>query len=457
MNAPKLRVLLVPESTYWVTGTLAKNFARFNPWIHASVVSGTVIHQLLQEQPKLMENFDLVHFTCPYASKELLPRFRDSVPCVTSHHHATNSESFEHNVDGDAIVVGANEWVEDLRARGSDVEKVFCVPYGVDATLFHPTDEQNKNQLRDRLGIHKDAACIGFFGKNSSDNDGRKGVDVFEAAVSKLNRQVERLAVLIIGPGWEALANSLRASGVDCIWIPYIQDVSDLPRMYQVLDFYWVTSRVEGGPVTLLEAMSTGVCCLTTPVGIAREIVENNCNAVLLQFDDADAFVDKTTALVNDPEERRRLGQNARETILQEMDVSITAPGIKDVYLTAVKNFGRRTGAPIESEINRIVSSIPGNRSAYNVGGDEVPLNGFPRALHKRIRLMEVIVFAEHLLSDPHHRAVAVKMIAKEWAANPSSFLPLRVLLRGLLPYSWVSNVVKFKNKFRRKAELVPN
>ena len=60
--------------------------------------------------------------------------------------------------------------------------------------------------------------------------------------------------------------------------------------MYQALDFYWVTARVEGGPVTLLEAMSAEVCCLTTAVGLAREIVNDGENAVLLPFNDPESF-----------------------------------------------------------------------------------------------------------------------------------------------------------------------
>src|SRR5437667_7861010 len=105
--------------------------------------------------------------------------------------------------------------------------------------------------------------------------------------------------------------------------------------MYQALDFYWVTARVEGGPVTLLEAMSTEVCCLTTAVGIAREIVKDNDNALILPFNNSQAFVDRTAFLANQPEERRRLGQEARKTILKEMHVGVTATHVKDVYRKA--------------------------------------------------------------------------------------------------------------------------
>jgi glycosyltransferase involved in cell wall biosynthesis len=88
-----------------------------------------------------------------------------------------------------------------------------------------------------------------------------------------------------------------------------------LPALYHALDFYWVTSRIEGGPVPLLEAMSSEVCCLSTNVGLAREVVEHDVNALLLSMNDAGAFAEATLALWNDPERRAILGRAARETM----------------------------------------------------------------------------------------------------------------------------------------------
>ncbi|MEP6740883.1 MAG: glycosyltransferase family 4 protein [bacterium] len=454
MSNNRLRVLLVPDSTYWVTGTIAKNIARFNPWIEATVASGPVIDALLNEQPELMKNFDLVHFTCPYSSKKWLPRFRDLVPCVTSHHHVTDWEAIQHNAEGDAIVVGSPEWAEDLGNRGVDTSRVFCVPYGVDAMLFRPSTE-GREAVRQKLGLNKETTLVGFFGKNSSNNDGRKGIDVFTEAARELNNRIKLLAILIIGPGWQELTNSLAASGVKCIWIPFIQELKDLAGMYQALDFYWVTARIEGGPVTLLEAMSTEVCCLTTAVGIAREIVKDNENAVMLPFNDPEAFVASTASLASDPEERRRLGQNARQTMLKEMHVGITATRVKDVYLKAFDNFARRMRRPAPLDAHSISNAFAMAAPAQNEMAVEVPLNGFPLELHKRVKLLEGLAFAEHLWLYHKQRRVAFKMITREWLANPFSPLPARVLLRRMLPVSMVARIVKAKNGSRHESELL--
>src|SRR4030095_15670118 len=124
----------------------------------------------------------------------------------------------------------------------------------------------------------------------------------------------------------------------------FIRELNGLVEMYHALDFYWVTARVEGGPVTLLEAMSCEVCCLTTPVGIAREIVKDGQNAVLLPFNDAVPFVEQTVALISDTTRRQQIARAARETILREMHVGITTQKVSEVYERAFSHFADRRG-----------------------------------------------------------------------------------------------------------------
>jgi glycosyltransferase involved in cell wall biosynthesis len=453
MGNDRLRVLLVPDSIHWILGTVAKSIARCNPWIEATIASGPVIDVVLNQQPELMRNFDLVHFTCPYASREWLPRFRDLVPCVTSHHHVTDWELIKHNLDGDAIIVGSPEWAEDLRARGADMLRVFCVPYGVDAGMFTPATDTERAATRAKLGISPDATVVGFFGKNSSNDDDRKGIDVFTSALLDLDQRVPELTVLIVGPGWKQLVDSFTSSGVRCLWLPLISDPVVLAEMYNALDFYWVTARVEGGPVTLLEAMSCEVCCLTTPVGLAREIVRDGENAVLLPFNDANAFVERTASLSTDEAARRRLGRNARQTILKEMHVAVTAPRVREVYAKAFENFATRVQGSLRmsDKLQFVEASSEAAGELLQHDNDVIPLHGFPRAIHRRVRMLEALAWSEHLILYHRQRSVALRMITREWLRNPLSPLPARVLLRRFLPVSVVARVVKLKHRSQRQ------
>jgi glycosyltransferase involved in cell wall biosynthesis len=269
---------------------MAKNIVRFNPWISAAIVSGPVLGEVFGNHPDLLENFDLVHFLDQYSSKEWLPRFLPSTPVVTTHHHVADWELDRHNMDGDAIVVVAREWEDDLRDRGIPMGNVVRYSNGVDAVKFAPPTEQERSGMRSDLGVPSGNVLVGFFAKRGSNNhNDRKGTDVLAEAVVSLAGRIGNLSLLIVGPGWETYVTDLRQRGVHCIWKPFVKDNESMRRMYHALDFYWVTSRVEGGPVPLLEAMSCGACCVTTPVGLVPEIGIDRENLLLVPFDDPDA------------------------------------------------------------------------------------------------------------------------------------------------------------------------
>src|SRR4051812_8689696 len=104
----RLRVLLVPDSIHWITGTIAKSIVQHNSWIDGTIMSGAVLDVIAREDADVFSLFDLVHFVCPYASKRWLPILRDKLPCVTSHHHVSDTWGLlRHNLDGDSIIVGS--------------------------------------------------------------------------------------------------------------------------------------------------------------------------------------------------------------------------------------------------------------------------------------------------------------------------------------------------------------
>ena len=424
----KLRVLLVPDSIHWVTGTIARSILTHNDWIDGTIVSGPVLDIIARSNPRLFAAFDLVHFLCPYASKRWLPILRNSTACVTSHHHVTAWEAQRHNLDGDAIIVGSNQWADDVIERGAQPERVFCVPYGVDASRFVPATTESRASVRSELKIPLGDIVVGFFAKQSSNELDRKGTDVFADAIQRLSRELDHLTALIIGPGWREFVSALERNGVKCVWLPFVRDSVEMARMYRALDFYWVTARVEGGPVTLLEAMSCGVCCITTPVGLAREIVVDEVNGGVVPFDDAQSVVRKTLTLSHDPETRSLIGRGARQTILATMDVRITSSRMRDVYTSALAHFEDRRRST-------------GVRQGHLAQGAEATL---PRDIVGRVALLEQLEWAESLIMQ-HQRAVAFRIIGKAWLQHPLSSLPLRYLLRNLLPTSVTEALVRLK------------
>ena len=425
----RLRVLLVPDSTHWVLGTIAKSIATANP-IDFTIVSGPLLGDLFENADAISQRFDLVHFLCPYASREWLPRLADKMPVVTSHHHVTSWDIIRHNIDGDAIVAGSQEWVRDLETRGADMSRVFCVPYGVDVELFAPPSGDDRRRSREALGLTGAGPVVGFFAKRASNDDDRKGTDVFVDAMLRLNERDKGAAALIVGPGWQELVKLFRARGIRTAWIPFAADTSRLPPLYHAADFYWVTSRVEGGPVPLLEAMSTGVCCLSTPVGLALEVIDDGENAVLLPMNDAAAFVDATITLWSDRERMRMMGNAARKKMVSTMRAQDVATLVQPAYDRAMQVFSSR----IEGR-SRL------NPTSARKGLDASEL--------RKVSMLEDLSWAENLVLYQSEHGAALKLIVKAWAENPLSPMPVRVFLRRFLPERITRGVVVTKRKLQ--------
>jgi glycosyltransferase involved in cell wall biosynthesis len=423
----RLRVLLVPDSIHWITGTIARSIVTHNSWLEGTIISGAVLDIVARDNPELFDSFDIVHFVCPYASRKWLPVLRERVPTVTSHHHVSDDYELQrHNLDGDAIVVGSRQWANDVVDRGASPDRVTCVPYGVDASRFVPASPPATLRIRESLGIAPNAIVVGFFAKRSSNEGDRKGTDIFAAAVHALSRKLPELVVLIIGPGWDELVAQLEEAGVTTVWLPFVRDAARMPEMFQALDFYWVTARIEGGPVTLLEAMSSGVCCITTPVGLAKEIVEHGVNGIVVGFNDSRAFAAETLKYSRRAAERQAMGTRARETILETMDVPITSRGVRRAYDIATAQFqARRT-------------------SRQSAQSTEQRPAGLSPALLGRIAILEQLVWAEALMLQSQ-RPLALKMIVQTWARHPLSTVPPRFLLRNILPQRFVRALVRAK------------
>jgi glycosyltransferase involved in cell wall biosynthesis len=433
----RLRVLLVPDWEFWVLGTIAKGIAKANPWMDATIVSGPILDELYARDSAFFDRFDLVHFICPYASKKWLGLLRSHVPVVTSHHHVTEWPAVSHNIEADAIIAGSTQWSRDLVDRGAPGQRVFTVPYGVDTNLFAPVSAGQKSSTRSRLGLSDDAAVVGFFAKRGSNDDDRKGIDVFSSAVRMLHRDLGNAAVLIVGPGWREMVNDLRAAGVPCVWIPFVNEIPDVAVLYRALDFYWVTARVEGGPVPLLEAMSSGLCALTTRVGLANDVVVDGVNAVFVEMNDPAAFARETVRLWKDEAVRKKIGEAARRTMVEGMHDQKILQGVRAAYDRAIEVFAARTG--------KTFTRIPDSRTARHRTTGSALRSGLTRHEQRLVESRESLSWSEHLMIYEGQRPAAFRLMLRAWMLQPLTVTPVRTMLRLMLPTRMVRGIVTVK------------
>jgi len=215
----------------------------------------------------------VIHVLTQHGFSDLaLPEDKASVGTI---HHVVNWDELAPVAEADVLCYSADEWRDYLREKtGLPPNRLFEIRSGVDAETFRPRKSmedpgQGKAEARRHLDMSDDAYLVGFFGKASSDDGGRKGVDVLVRTFDLLKERGRRAGLLITGPGWADLVRALRATGTPVTYFPFLSP-DMMPVAYNALDAYLITARAEGGPIPLLEAMASAVPVVTTQSALCR-------------------------------------------------------------------------------------------------------------------------------------------------------------------------------------------
>jgi glycosyltransferase involved in cell wall biosynthesis len=95
--------------------------------------------------------------------------------------------------------------------------------------------------------------------------------------------------------------------------------VPNAAALFPAFDAWILSSRTEGTPIALLEAMAAGVPAVVTAVGGVPDVVSAR-EATLVAPDDAGALAQAVEAVLADPAGARRRAEAARERLRAEFD-----------------------------------------------------------------------------------------------------------------------------------------
>lgn len=110
-----------------------------------------------------------------------------------------------------------------------------------------------------------------------------------------------------------------------------LDQISDMPAFYQSIDAFLMTSITEGFPNVLVEAMASGLPCISTDVGDAKYIVQDLGSIVPPR--NAQALADAILAYVNKTKaEKQVLKQATRERVEQNFSIATVSRQYMQVW-----------------------------------------------------------------------------------------------------------------------------
>ncbi len=214
----------------------------------------------------------------------------------------------------DAITANTRDLARKARALALGRE-VTLIPNGVDAAHFAPAPPDLA--LAARLGLG-DRPVLGFVGEARA----KKGLAPLLLAYGEVARR-RPAALLLVGgarPGDDGdLLNVFLRQNRD-LPVVVAPDVPPqaLPGYYNLIDVLLLPSLRDGLPNALLEGMACERAIVSTPVGGIPDALRDGENGRLVPPGDVAALAAAIEALLDDAEQRRRLGRAARATVMRD-------------------------------------------------------------------------------------------------------------------------------------------
>jgi len=222
------------------------------------------------------------------------------------------------------IIATSPRYIETSPWLWSVREKCLVVPLGVDSARFTPPADQLANQ-----------PILLFTGRLRY----YKGLGTLLHALSLL----PGVRSVVVGDGpmreeWERLTDMLNLR--DRVTFAGEVPDEDLPGYYHAAGIFVLpaNARAEAFGVVLLEAMASGLPCITTEVGTGTSwVVQDGITGLVVPPRTPQALADAIRSLLGDPQLRATMGQAGRARVEAEFTLERMITRVQAVYEEALE------------------------------------------------------------------------------------------------------------------------
>lgn len=225
------------------------------------------------------------------------------------------------------VAVSEGEQKESMRF-GISSNKLCIIHNGIDFEQYC-ADSMVKEQTRKTLGIPNYAILIIGVGRNVFQKNFQEFVDI----IASVKVHTPNIAAILVGDGNEREDIQTLVKKNDlCDTIQMLGTREDVPELLAASDLYLSTSRWEGMPLSVLEAMATGLPIVVSRVTGNNDLIENNENGMVYSLGNVKEASEKIMLLYKNKELRMRLGNKARADAIQKYNIGRMVAAHRELY-----------------------------------------------------------------------------------------------------------------------------
>ena len=213
--------------------------------------------------------------------------------------------------------------------EGVPSDRVTTIHNGVDLAIFRPRPEM-RAAARARWNLPADAFVVGGIGRLTH----QKNFALFLEVAAQVLKKHPEARFVIAGTGEDELA--LRAQAADLSLADRLRllgFVGDMTALYPALDLLLLTSRYEGLPITILEAMAVGIPIVSSSLDGVLEILRDCEDAALAPSGDREGFSARVRELIEQPALARRYAEAALAKVRAHHSAQAMTRAVEAIYL----------------------------------------------------------------------------------------------------------------------------
>jgi glycosyltransferase involved in cell wall biosynthesis len=224
---------------------------------------------------------------------------------------------------------------ESVVALGVPRGRITVIPNGVDAARFVPPAPAEAA----RRALGADATpLVGSVGCLAA----RKDYGTLLEALALLAGRGRAFRAALVGDGPDRAALEARAVALGLAdRVRFLGERADVDRLLPGMDVFVLSSREEGIPNALLEAMAAGRVCVATAVGGTPEVLRGGETGWLVPAGSPEALADAIEEALTRPDEARRRSDAACRAARETMSIEAMVRRHEEFYERAIVRSSR--------------------------------------------------------------------------------------------------------------------